>query len=194
MNSSQVADGWVSPLTNLRSASKPAISAQSGPRPCLSRFPQSPTRRTTSGGVFLAVPWGRYSVDSFTSTTEPQHGTEVSKPFRPPSTRIRRSRLYGREPSSDAPSGAPAELRTPHAPLGPLAEIRRAPGRKTPLSGAATVHPGNKAGFVSTQIGTSQNCDGYKKGYKVQGSQSVRETKGPRLRAFLSSGGTLWTH
>src|SRR6266508_4155100 len=33
---------------------------------------------------------------------------------RPPSTRIRRSRLYGREPSSDAPPGAPeTELRTP---------------------------------------------------------------------------------
>jgi len=27
--------------------------------------PQSATRRATSGGVFLAVAWGRYSVDSF---------------------------------------------------------------------------------------------------------------------------------
>jgi hypothetical protein len=31
------------------------------------------------------------------------------------------------------------------------------------------------------------------KGTKFRGSQSDRQTKGPRLRAFLSSGGRIWT-
>jgi hypothetical protein len=47
------------------------------------------------------------------------------------------------------------------------------------------------ASSFSCQKRASQNCDGYKKGYKVSGSPSDRQTKGPRLRAFLSSGGRI---
>jgi hypothetical protein len=55
--------------------------------------------------------------------------------------------------------------------------------------GAPAVHPGNKAVVVSSQSGASQNCDGYKKGYKVPGSQTDRQTKGPRVCGPFSVAG-----
>ncbi len=67
----------------------------------------------------------------------------------------------------------------------------RIPLRKYRERGATTVHPGNKAIIVSTQNGALQNCGGYKKGYKVRASPPIQKTEGPRLRAFLSSGGRI---
>lgn len=50
------------------------------------------------------------------------------------------------------------------------------------------------ASSFSCQRRASQNYDGYKKGYKVSGSPSDRQTKGPRFAGLSSSGGRIWTH
>jgi hypothetical protein len=68
----------------------------------------------------------------------------------------------------------------------------RARGARHGGRGTATVHRGNRAVVVSSQSGTPQNYDGYKKGYKIRSRVCFPANKRPCFAGpFLSSGGRI---